>query len=652
MTFWNRLPLRIRLFSATALILATVLVLVVVLQSNLSAKDRLIRLQEEELPTALNGMAAAIQGRLNLALAGSDALANNTFVLDWIRNGAPEDRLDAMGKAMAETQSALDASAVFMSIRVGDELRILFYEQGRFNVRVMSSTNPDDAWYFDYVRSGQPYELNLDTNAFSGDKLLMFVNYRSRAADSQSRPLNVAGGAMDMEQLAEMIRDYRIGGTGQVMLVQPSGLVDVHPDASQAGSLNLTEREQADTLLNNTSGQARVVETQWQNREAFVGSVWLPALQRYLVAEVPTTQIHADIAHNQKVTLGVAAVLLLFGLALLYPMARTLVSPLAALRNQVMAVTESLDLRHRFSTRDQAEIGELSAQLNQLLARLGDTLGEVREVSDHAETIASQLSSGARETTDAFQQHRRELVEVASTMDGIAGKVSEVASNALEAGQRSEGGSEALQAASHQLESSHAAIGRLEQDMLTARERMDALLQHSDEILHVSDVIKSISEQTNLLALNAAIEAARAGEHGRGFAVVADEVRKLAQRTQDSTNEIQGIIDNLRAASTQVADQLQLSAESSQAGMESLDRTREELEALRQRFLEVLEMNRAIARDTAVQQDSIKAVHQGLQHFSEQGGLASTLAEQAREASEHLSGRIGQLKAKVQAFLC
>ncbi|GGX40407.1 methyl-accepting chemotaxis protein [Saccharospirillum salsuginis] len=652
MTFWNRLALRTRLFAATSLILATVLILVVVLQSNLSARDRLTRLQTEELPTALNGMAASIQGRLNLALAGSGALANNTFIADWIRAGAPEGRLDEIGDAMAQTQSSLEASAVFMSIRVGDELRILFYEDGSLNARVMSRDNPDDAWYFQFVERSQSYELNLDTNAFSGDQLLMFVNYRSEFEDRQGRPLNVAGGAMNMEQLAAMIRDYRIGDSGQVMLVQPGGLVDVHPDADQAGSLNLTGREQAGQLLDNRGGDARVFETRWQGREAFVGSVWLPSLQRYLVAEVPTTDIRADIADNQKVTLMVAAVLLLLGLALLYPMARALVSPLTALRNQVMAVTESLDLRQRFTTSDRAEIGELCSQLNHLLTRLGDTLGEVREGCDHAESIASELSSGARHTTEAFEQHRTELATVASTMDGIAGKVSEVASNAVEAGQRSEGGSEALRSASQQLESSHTAIGKLEQDMLTARERMDELLKHSDEVLHVLDVIQGVSEQTNLLALNAAIEAARAGEHGRGFAVVADEVRKLAQRTQDSTNEIQGIIDNLRTASNQVADQLQVSAGSSQAGLESLDRTREELEALSQRFLEVLDMNRAIARDTAVQQDSIQSVHEGLRHFSEQGGQASTLAEQARAASEHLTGRMAQLKTKVQAFLC
>lgn len=652
MAYWNRLALRTRLFVATSLILAAVMVLVVILQSNLSARDRLDRLQTEELPTALNGMASAIQGRLNLALAGSGALANNTFIIDWIRDGAPEDRLDAMGDAMAQTMTSLDASAVFMSIRVGDELTILFYENGNLNARTMSADNPDDAWYFQFVDKDQPYELNLDTNAFSGNALLMFVNYRSEAEDANGRPLNVAGGALDMAQLAAMIRDYRIGDAGQVMLVQPSGLVDVHPDPEQVGNLNLNERELAGQLLDNRSGEARVLETRWQDREAFVGSVWLPSLQRYLVAEVPTADIRADINDNQSTTLMAAAVLLLLGMALLYPVARALVSPLSSLRNQVMSVTESLDLRQRFTTDDRAEIGELCTQLNQFLGRMGDTLGDVRDGCSHAESIATELISGARHTTEAFEQHRSELATVASTMDGIAGKVSEVATNAAEAGERSEGGSAALDSASHQLASSHDAISRLEQDMLTARERMDALLKHSDEVLHVLDVIQGVSEQTNLLALNAAIEAARAGEHGRGFAVVADEVRKLAMRTQESTNEIQGIIDNLRTASNQVADQLQVSASSSQAGLESLGRTRDELDALRQRFLEVLDMNRTIARDTTVQQDSINAVHEGLQHFSEQGGQASTMAEQARAASEHLSERMAGLKAKIQAFSC
>src|SRR5690606_36487343 len=97
-----------------------------------------------------------------------------------------------------------------------------FLADGEFSARYMRISNPDDAWYYNFLKNtGKTYELNLDTNELSGDKVFIFVNYRSDARDAEGQSLVVAGGGLDMSQLAAIIRDYRIGSTGQVMLVQP-----------------------------------------------------------------------------------------------------------------------------------------------------------------------------------------------------------------------------------------------------------------------------------------------------------------------------------------------------------------------------------------------------------------------------------------------
>ena len=650
MSRWHRIALPSRMFLATALVVSLLLFAVVFLQSWLSSQDRLTRMQEQELPAALKAVAMGIQADLNTAIAGSEALAKNPIILEWIQAGTPENQLTSIAAVMAQTQRSLGASGVFMATNNGQDIRYHHYENGRLNWRFMDRNNPDDSWYFNYMGRKQAFELNLDTNAFSGDQLRMFVNYSSDQTNSLGEPWNVAGGAMDMSQLAQTIRQYSIGDTGQVMLVLPNGLVDIHADLDRVGKLNISPFDQAEQLLKNTTAEARIFKANWEGREVFVGSLWIPNLQRFLIAEVPTQEIYADIRSNEQVTLISALILALGGVLILYPLAKALMSPVSQLRLQIAQAAEQLNLATPFHTRDQAELGDLCNQLNQLMARLRHTLEEVNQVSDEADILATQLQGGAQQATASFHQQQSALENIAQVMDGINSQVGDISQLATYAGQESEQGNQVLGHAVEQLEGSYKAIGKLEQDMMNARERMSSLLQHSDDILHVLDVIRGISEQTNLLALNAAIEAARAGEHGRGFAVVADEVRQLAQRTQSSTTEIQGMIDNLRLASTKVSDQMEVSAKSSQQGLASLEETRNQLQSMSLRMSRVFDMNAQIAASTQDQQAAIAEVHDGLQQLADQGGQASSMAEQATQATENLGQQVHRLRRKVRAF--
>ena len=650
MTTWHRLALPTRFFTASALVLALLMLAVVLIQSYFSSQDRLQRMQNQELPSALEAVANGIQAELNTAIAGSEALAKNPMLINWVKSGTPSDQLPSIQQVMAQVQRSLGASAVFMATNTGSEVRYHHYQDGELNWRYMEASNPDDSWYFNYLERNQPFELNLDTNAFSGDALRMFVNYSSDEHNPAGQPWMVAGGAMDMSEIARTIQDYSIGETGQVMLVLPTGQVDMHADISLVGELNISNRERGEQLL--SQQQASIYRATWDGEEVFVGSLWIPSLQRFLVAEVPTQEIYQQIQSNQQATLGISLLLLLVGMALLYPLARALVAPVAQLGRQVQEVTENLDLTRSFTTQDQAEIGNLCRQMNQLMQRLRGTLNQVSAVTLEAEDLSTQLNTGAREATDAFHQQQTALEAITEVMDGITAKVGEIAFTATEASRASEEGKQVLVNSESQLEASYQAIGQLEQDMLNAREHMSSLLKHSEDILHVLDVIRGISEQTNLLALNAAIEAARAGEHGRGFAVVADEVRQLAQRTQSSTTEIQGMIDNLRLASSEVAEQMEISATSSNQGLDSLKKTRDQLHAMSERLGEVFAMNTRIADSTQHQQTEIERVHDGLQELAEQGARSSSMADQATAATSSLGQQVQQLQSKVAAFRC
>ena len=655
---WQGLALRTRLFAVSSLVLVLTVLMVVGFQSYLSSQDQMRRLQEQELPGRMQTIAAGIRGQLALAINGSEALANNTFIQDWARAGAPLDRLPEMRRAMEYTLKSLGANAVFMAVRAPDGgVRYFHIEGDRLQWRPMSESSADDVWYFDYLKRNANYELNLDTNSLGTQGLQVFVNYRSAQTDDQGRPLLVAGGAMNMEQLASMIRNYRFGESGQVMLGQASGLVDIHPDTRQAGSLNLSSQPGFKALMANDWAKVRdqnlqIVQMELAGQPTFVGALHLPGLQRYLVFTQPVHETVADIIANRRLTFGVGLVLLALGLLVFYPLAGSLTRPLHDLRNQLKRISDNLQLDQPLHTRDRAEIGEMCAQLNQFLERLRETIGAVRQTSDAVQVITGELEIGAVKATQAFHDQQITLGVVNQDLDHLSQSVHSIAGHAGEAAVSSDQGSRLLEQAHRQIDASHAAITRLTEDMQANIDQLQVLQTHSGEITHVLEVIRGISEQTNLLALNAAIEAARAGEQGRGFAVVADEVRALAQRTQSSTTEIQQTTDLLRQASNEMAERITESAESTQEGMQQLVQARNELGQLQQGLQRVFEMNRSIAAATDQQNASVSDTHRSLQSLADQGQQAVVMAEQATAATQRLAVLIRELHGRTQRFQC
>lgn len=646
----NRMTLPLRLFAGSALVLLISLVLIILLQSYLAELNRLERMEKHELPTAITAVANRIQAEINSSLAASEALAKNPNLNNWAAAGTPSEQNAEIKALMAQMQKSMQATAVFIATNTADQVRYHHYENGQLQIRDMNQAVRDDQWFFNYLATQKPYELNLDTNDFGGNQVNIYINFSSDIKNSLGQPLIVAGGALSMDSLAQQISQYRIGNSGHVMLTLANGLTDIHPDPSLSGQLNISGQPKARELLANTSGKPIVLRTNWQGEEKFVGSIWIPNLQRFVIAEMPVEEIMQQIRKNQWIALGLGLILTLISLVVLYPLTTMMIRPLTALTNQIKASTNNLDLTQEFFTKDQAEIGDLALNLNRFTQRINSTLNQALNAATTSENLSLQLKDGAQQVTNSFHNQQSTLEDIEATMQSISASVGEISAKAVQAGHQSEEGREVLESAQAGLETSFENISSLESQIATTSHEMTTLVQHSEEILHVLDVIQSISEQTNLLALNAAIEAARAGEHGRGFAVVADEVRQLAQRTQASTAEIQVMIDNLTKASTLAAEQMKLSSQSSQIGLSSLTQTREELSSMRQHLSLVFDMNAEIAANTQQQLSEIEAAHSQLQGLAEQGIKVNAMASQATEATLGLNEVITGLRNKVNEF--
>ncbi|AVO56029.1 methyl-accepting chemotaxis protein [Ectopseudomonas mendocina] len=272
------------------------------------------------------------------------------------------------------------------------------------------------------------------------------------------------------------------------------------------------------------------------------------------------------------------------------------------------------DLTRRLPITSQDELGQLAGSFNRFVEKVHGLVRQIVEMTGQLTELVSQVSEQAQRSEQAMAQQRHETDQVATAINEMSAAAHEVAKSAQNAAEAAQQTDREGQAAKSVVDGSIQRIHSLVDDIRSSGASLDSLQQDVQSIVSVLDVIRSIAEQTNLLALNAAIEAARAGEAGRGFAVVADEVRALASRTQQSTQEIQGMIDRLQQGTQQSVTSMRRSSDAGELTSEQANKAGESLDAIAQLIATINAMNAQIAsaaeEQTAVAEEINRSVHQ------------------------------------------
>lgn len=359
-----------------------------------------------------------------------------------------------------------------------------------------------------------------------------------------------------------------LGETGQAFLVSPSGERVTDPRSDNFPD-QLRQLQPVRAALNGEDGIGQAEDGQGRPQLYAWQPVRLGEQDYALIVQQSPDEVFAELNTLRNniwaSAIGVSVVLLALALLVAWVFARLLSRPLTQLATDIDLATRDRDLTQSFDTTRTDEIGAISRSLSTLFSSLRETLSEVNEATSHAANTAQDNAAISAQCRQEADKQRREvssldaaISQTGNALEGISGELTDVSRSVEEAAELAKQGRNQVGDVARQVEA-------LRQQIFHSDESMEELTHAADSIVAVVDTIRSVAEQTNLLALNAAIEAARAGEHGRGFAVVADEVRRLSASTHEATGEIQALVDRLRQTVTHTAQGLKAEQDSAQS---------------------------------------------------------------------------------------
>ena len=500
-------------------------------------------------------------------------------------------------------------------------------------------------WYKDAIAAGGSTLTEPYVDAASGELVISIAT----PAQQSGRNIGVVGGDLGLKVLVDIINALDFNDMGYAFLVSGDGKVLVHPDSQRV------MKSLRDIYPQNTpSLDSRYVEVRLDDSNrilSFSPVKGLPSVQWYVGISLDRDKAYAALTSFRTTALIATIAAVAFILLLLGMLMRVLMRPLRDMGRAMANIAEGEgDLTRRLAVQSKDEFGQLATAFNRFVERIHESIREVSSATLQVNEVAQRVLSASNASMANSDEQASRTNSVAAAINELGAAAQEIARNAADASQHASGARHQAEDGRQVVEQNIAAMRELSAKISASCSQIEALNAKTVDIGQILEVIKGISEQTNLLALNAAIEAARAGEAGRGFAVVADEVRNLAHRTQSSAQEIQQMIEQLQVGAGASVQTMTESQRQSESSVSIADRAGERLGEVTQRIGEIDGMNQSVATATEEQTAVIESLNMDITEINtlnQQGveNLQSTL-----RACGDLDQQARRLKQLVDSF--
>ncbi|EGM79731.1 methyl-accepting chemotaxis protein [Rheinheimera sp. A13L] len=601
--------------------------------------------EAEYLPNSVGRISEEIRSEIMYPIILSESLAQNGLLHQWMRDG--ESKATSHAGALAyfnQLKQQSGAAAVFW---VSDASKNYYTHEGLF--KTISAQEERDSWFFSFLNSSLQRELAIDADERTG-ALTLFVNVSIEIDGKRS---GVAGLGYDVSAISKMVTDRKLGQAGYLFLIDDKGMIIAHANTSLSEkNINEIPSYKAISTLTQQHQQGfSFSKAVFDDQEVYIAVQTVRDAGLKVVALLPTTEVSGAI--NQVILISVAASVLLaiaFVIATIY-FGNWLSVQIRKVGDDLLTMAgNGGDLTKRLDDSVNNELGHLAKGFNAIIGKVRELVAEIQSTEKAIKTGIEELASLAENTFKATQTQRAQTDQVATAITQMGQTITEVSGIAHQTAADTESAVQETMATNKNMALTSATMHELNQVMVMVDQTITEFASQASAINSVVEVINAISEQTNLLALNAAIEAARAGEQGRGFAVVADEVRNLAKRTQDSTLEIRDQISQLQHTSSQSLLAIQQGTASSRKVTESTEESVRSLLAIQRKFEDISGGNHQVASATEEQGTVVEHINLSAHLISDSANEIYQNAEQQLNAIQSLQTRAEQLRLLVSQF--